>query len=74
MTFEMKLFFWVKMSFSLKNAFLSQHSHVLICDFESADTGTRQENDKCIETLCLGENVFFDEKCLSFPAQACANM
>ena len=46
MTSEMKLSVWVKMSFSMKNAFLSQHRHVLIYDFESAHTGTRQETDK----------------------------
>ena len=62
------------MSFSMKNAFLSQHRHVLIYDFESAHTGTRQKNDKENETLCLGESVFSNDKFLSFPAQACANM
>ena len=45
MTSEMKLSSFVKMSFSMKKAFLSQHRHVLICDFASAHTGTRQEND-----------------------------
>ena len=51
MTSEMKLSLYVKMPFTMKNVFLSQHRHVLICDFELALTGTRQENDKCIETL-----------------------
>ena len=27
------------------NASLSQHRHVLICDIESAHTGTRQDSD-----------------------------
>ena len=36
----------------------SQRRHVLIYDFESALTGTRQENDKCIETLFLSKMSF----------------
>ena len=74
LTSEMKLSFWVKMSCSMKKTFLSQHRHVLICDFESAHTGSRQESAKWNETLFLCENVLLDEKGLSFPAQACANM
>ena len=73
MTFEVKLSFWVKVSFLLKMPFfpntgmssyviLNQHTQVL---------GKKMTSEI---KLCLGENVFFDEKCLSFPAQACANM
>ena len=56
-----QLFLGENVFFLLKNAFLSQHRHVLICDFESAYTSTRQETDNWNETLFLGENAFLSQ-------------